>query len=104
MPIFRGSRYEGVPYTGVKTRDGKTRKFLHDRRVFTQDDIGERAFEHVVVGQEQLDGLANLYYNDQNLWWLIADVNNIFFALDIQPGDILFIPEKDLVAELGLLT
>ena len=101
--ILRGSRYEGVPFTGVRTVDGKIRKFLHDRRIFTKEDIGSNAFEHTVVGQETFDGLADEFYDDQSLWWLIADVNDFLFPLDLKAGDTLLIPDRSVLAELGLL-
>lgn len=103
MAIFSGSRYQGVAYTGVKALDGSVRKFLHDRRIYSLRDVGNSSFEYVVQGEEQLDGLADSFYGDQNLGWLIADVNNILFPLDIRPGDRLVIPNKSLVTELGLL-
>ena len=103
MPIFSGSRYEGVDITGIKTLDGNIRKFLHDRRIFSREDIGPDSIEHVVSGDEQLDGLAETFYGDQNLWWLIADVNDIHFALDLAPGQRLLIPSPAVVAELGFL-
>jgi nucleoid-associated protein YgaU len=103
MAILRGSRYEGVAFTGIRTVDGKTKKFLHDRRIFTLKDVGANTFEHMVKGQETLDGLAETFYENQNLWWLIADVNNILFALDLQPGTILKIPNRAVLADLGLL-
>jgi len=102
--IFRGSRYENVAYTGIQDAECKIRRFLHDRRIYTQEDVGERAFEHTVVGQETLDSLAEQYYGKQSLWWLLADVNEIFFALaEVEPGTVLVIPEEDVVRELGLL-
>lgn len=101
--IFTGSRYEGVAFTGIKTRAGEERKFLHDRRVFSKEDIGTASIEYTIQGEEQLDGLAERFYQDQTLWWLIADVNDIFFALDLAPGDVLIIPTKEVVAELGLI-
>lgn len=101
--ILRGSRYEGVRFTGIRTEDGKIRKFLHDRRVFTKEDIGARSFEHTVVGQETFDSLADSFYDDQELWWLIADVNDFLFPLDLKPGDVLLIPDKSVLAELRVL-
>ena len=101
--ILRGSRYENVPYTGIRDATCCIRKFLHDRHVYTQKDIGERAIEHPLTGQETLDSLAEQYYDKQSLWWLLADVNEIFFALDLEPGTVLIIPDEDLVRELGLL-
>jgi nucleoid-associated protein YgaU len=100
--IFRGSRYEGVAFTGIKTLDGKTRKMLHDRKIYSVDDVPDTSIEHVVVGEETLDSLADRFYKDDRLWWIIADVNDILFAFDITPGDILLIPDPNIVR--GLIT
>ena len=104
MPILRGSRYQGVPITGVRTADGKERKFINDRRIFSIDDVREDAIEHTIIGGQQLDNLADIYYKDDKLYWLIADVNDILFPLDIVPGQVVIVPNPDLVADLGLGT
>lgn len=98
--ILRGSRYEGIPFTGIKTLDGKTKKMLHDRRIFSLDDVSDRFIEHTVVGQETLDALAERFYKDDRLWWIIADVNDILFLFDVQPGDVLVIPDPGIVRDL----
>ena len=91
---------QGVPFTGIKTVDGKTRKFLHDRRIFSKEDIGENAIEYVVQGDEELDSIADKFYGDDTLWWLIADVNDIEFIFDVAAGDIILIPTPFIVTEL----
>jgi hypothetical protein len=98
--IFRGSRYEGVPFTGIKTLDGKTRKMLHDRRIYSIDDVTDLSIEHVVEGEETLDALAERFYKDDRLWWIIADVNDILFMFDVKAGDTLLIPDPDIVRDL----
>ena len=100
MTIFRGSRYERVPFTGIKTVDGKTRKMLHDRRIFSLDDVTDSSIEHTIEGDEALDSLAERYYGDDRLWWVIADVNDILFAFDFSPGDIIIIPDPNIVRDL----
>lgn len=91
-----GSRYQGVDITGIRTTDGKEKKFLHDRRVFSMTDVGTTGFEYTVVGEEVLDGIADKFYGDDTLWWLIADVNNIFFMFDVGPGDVIIIPDPSI--------
>lgn len=103
MAILRGSRFQGVAYTGIKTDDGCSRKVLALRRHFTAQDISDRAIEHVVEGEEQLDTLAERYYRDERLWWLIADVNEILFPLDIPVGTVLIVPDPAVLADLGLV-
>lgn len=102
MAILRGSRYQGVPITGVRTTDGVERKFLNDRKIFSLDDVRDDAIEHTIVGGQQLDTLAEIYYKNDKLYWLIADVNDILYPLDIVPGQIVIVPNPDLVAGLGL--
>ncbi len=46
MPIFRGSRYEGVEMTGVRGRDGRVRRTLHAREPLTPRDARESALVH----------------------------------------------------------
>jgi hypothetical protein len=42
---------------------------------------------------DRLDILASKYYNDQNLWWIIATANNLNDAsYSIEPGKQLRIP------------
>jgi hypothetical protein len=94
--IVQGSRYEGVDITGIRTVDGKERKFLHDRRVFSMADVGANGFEYEIKGEETLDAIADRFYGDDKLWWLIADVNNILFAFDVQPGDTIIIPDPNI--------
>lgn len=104
MAVRPGSRYAGVAFTGVKGLDGITRKYLHDRHVYTVRDVGDRFIEHVVAGEETLDALAERYYQNQELWWFLADVNEVQFPLDVGPGAKLKIPHKSVLADLGLLT
>lgn len=103
MAVRPGSRYVGVAFTGVKGLDGITRKYIHDRRIYTAQDVGDRFIEHVVAGEEMLDALAEQYYNNQELWWFLADVNDIHFALDVPQGTKLKIPHKSVLADLGLI-
>lgn len=100
--ILSGSRYENVPFTGLKFADGRTKKLLHDRRIFGPADIGDNSFEHTIEGDEQLDVLADRFYDDDTLWWIIADVNDILFFYDVKPGDRLVIPDPAIVTELRL--
>lgn len=96
--IVQGSRYQGVPMTGIRTVDGKDRKLIHDRTVFSMADVGADGIEYEVKGEETLDALADRFYGDDTLWWLIGDVNNIFFAFAVVPGDRIIIPDPSIRA------
>jgi hypothetical protein len=59
-----------------------------------QDDI-----QHIVAQSDRIDLLANRYYQDAGLWWVIAWAN----GLDILPTDLkenmqLRIPSKSFVS------
>lgn len=48
---------------------------------------------HTVIEDERLDTIAFKYYRDSTLWYLIADVNEIFNPLaKLVPGTELLIP------------
>jgi hypothetical protein len=98
MPVFRGSRYEGVKFTAIIGKDGKTRKFLHQRDLFTLSQMRNPiSFQQFQNGQV-IDEIAWLACGQPLLWWLLADVNGIAFALDIEPGAEIAIPLTDLVS------
>lgn len=52
------------------------------------DDI-----EHVWMQGDRLDILAQKYYGDARLWWIIAEYNNIMhFFEEIEYGRVLILP------------
>jgi hypothetical protein len=51
--------------------------------------------EHRVAGHERLDMLAQRYYADPLLFWLICDANETIFPDDLMvPGRVLRIPRN----------
>lgn len=96
MAVFEGSRYEGLPYIGIRYPSGITKRFLGARRPLSRNDIVGEFDVHRVEAGEVLDLLAYQYYGDENLWHLIAEVNDLFFAYDLTPGMELIIPPRDL--------
>lgn len=55
---------------------------------------------HVVSTGDRVDRLAHQYLGDATLWWLICDLNDIAFPLDLQPGTRLRIPSMLVLALL----
>ena len=47
---------------------------------------------HVCIGGETLDQLARRYYDNEDLWWRIADANPRRFFTDWRAGDQVIIP------------
>ncbi len=52
---------------------------------------------HTVVENDRIDLLAHRYLGDVNLWWVIADYNDLFFCQDLEIGTKLRIPEISTV-------
>jgi len=94
MPIFKGSRYEGVKITGFTTASGQLRAFLHSRNKLSSADIGEDFIIHRVKQGDTIDGLAFEYGGKTRLWWIIADVNDLEFPLDLTINQELIIPSR----------
>jgi hypothetical protein len=60
------------------------------------------AIRHVILPAEvgNIDLIAKIHYNDENLWWAIALVNKIRNPMvELRPGDTLLIPQKEAIAE-----
>lgn len=60
-----------------------------------ESGAGEVRREHRVVEGERLDQLAQRYYGDPLLFWLICDANDAIFPEDLLvPGRVLRIPRN----------
>jgi hypothetical protein len=94
--IFRGSRYENCKFTGVLGQDGKVRKFLHARDPLQARDMLEPIVIHSFQQGEVIDELAWRAVGKPRLWWVIADVSQVMFPLEIQAGTELVIPMREL--------
>jgi nucleoid-associated protein YgaU len=53
---------------------------------------------------DTLPDIANRYYKNPQLWWVIADYNfaNLFYPLRLDEGHILFIPPPSWVGETSI--
>lgn len=93
------SRYSTVkeftPIINEKT--GQVKRFLHNRRFFSKEDVGETFIIHSVKQNEMLDMIAYIYYGDETYAWLIADINDIEYPMEIKVGADLIIPTLDII-------
>ena len=105
MPVFRGSRYDGVRFTGILGEDGKVRKFLHAREQLTLQELDEPVLIQDFQLNDELDALANRAAGKPRLWWVLADVNEILFPLavdadstdaGIKPGTEISVPLREM--------
>ena len=71
--FLKGSRYEKVKNFDA---DAEGRRFSGVRP--REIGLAKGVVEHVVKSGDRLDLLARHYYNDDRLWWRIADANPEF--------------------------
>lgn len=50
-----------------------------------------------ILEGEDLSSIAYEEYGDSKWYWVLAEVNNYLLALDINVGDIIIIPDLDLL-------
>ena len=105
MPVYKDSRYAEVEYTSILGRDKVTRKYLHLRDPKVLEEVDQDWSMHISSYGDELDLLAYFYTGDNagksKYWWIIADINNVLWPLDIEPGTNLVIPTK-MLAPRGL--
>ena len=91
--IPRGSRYRAVDvYTS--SDPGRTDYPIAGVRPHVAEPLEVRR-EHRLEGHERLDTLADRYYSDPLLFWLICDANETIFPDDLLiPGRVLRIPRN----------
>ncbi len=89
--IYEGSRYTK---TEMYDRDGALVFKHRDRFTFGM----KNAIKHRFSEGERLDGLANKYYGNAQLWWVILDCNPKYRCeIDIPYGAELIIPSYEEV-------
>lgn len=101
MPVLYGSRFEGVGRT-VLSEDEEERVYIHNRIPVSDKDVGSDFIVHTLHPGEMLDGLAYRYYGKARLWWVIADVNEILFPLEVEAGAVLKVPTAATLERLGI--
>jgi len=48
----------------------------------------------------RLDYLANLYYDDPGLWWIVAGANDLWGKITIPAGETIRIPSKNRIVSI----
>ena len=83
-------------YTNVNSKKTDTGKQVLEMKIFPT--IPKRNDDIYIITQEtdRLDLLANQFYNDPTLWWVISHTNSLNSAdIGVEPGIQLRIP-KDI--------
>ena len=76
------SRYHGVPTATLEMPDGRTVVHLR-RRLIPPPERFAVLYEHTVTQNERLDGIAQRYFGDPELYWRICDANVGFRPNDL---------------------
>lgn len=89
--IYKNSRYT---HTQVNIEDGIATFKPRTRFSFNTDN----AILHQFCQGETLDGLADYYYNDPQLWWVFLEANpEIKTPMSVPYGMNLVVPNKNEV-------
>jgi hypothetical protein len=79
-------------YTNI-LKTNETKKNYLESTIYPKIKPNDNDLYIISTQGDRLDLLANLYYGDRNLWWIIAVANNLNDAsLSIEPGKQLRIP------------
>ena len=81
-------------YTTSKViRDNNNTRKLSTTILPSEFGAGEQTLIRI-TSADRLDRLANIFYDDSTLWWIIASANQLGKgSLMVPPGTILVIPE-----------
>ena len=86
------SRYENNP--SKKTIDGRE---VYQSKIYPNIELRDTDLYVATETGDRLDTLANTFYGDSTLWWIIASANNIHDAVfGLEDGTVLRIPQNYL--------
>ena len=100
MPVYGASRYRGVKFTTTQMLDGSRKTFLHSRKFVSKDDIKTPLNVRYIRNEDMIDLVAHLHGKDERKWWLVADINDILFPLEMGTGDI-YVPDRSEFNKIG---
>jgi hypothetical protein len=90
------NRYSNIP-TILKTGKGK----VYDSVLLPNVDANDTDIVVMTVQGDRLDLLANEYYEDPSMWWVIALKNDMTeIDLSMKEGIILRIPSRNEALEI----
>ena len=80
-------------YQNNSTKKLQTGETVYRSKIYPNIPLKDNDIYAVVQTGDRLDTLANQFYNDSSLWWIIATANNIPDApFSIPDGTVLRIP------------
>lgn len=93
------SRYRNSPKINFGSQYGTYKAMVAVRNAIA---AGRLPITEVVTltGNQRLDHLAAIYYNDARLWWVLAGASEIGWGLQVPPGTIITVPDINVVAAI----
>lgn len=80
-------------YNNIKTSNKKGKGLVYDSVVLPHVNPIDSDILIITSAEDRLDLLANHYFGDASLWWVIAVTNNLTdIDLKLEPGTQLRIP------------
>lgn len=82
-------------YTNNSSKKLKDGRLVYRTKIYPNIPKSDKDIYIVTQGGDRLDTLANQFYGDSSLWWIIASANNIHDATFTVPdGTTLRVPEN----------
>jgi nucleoid-associated protein YgaU len=82
-------------YQNNKTQKLKDGRLVYKTKIYPNIPKSDKDIYIVTQTGDRLDTLANQFYGDSSLWWIIATANNIHDAtFAVADGTILRVPEN----------
>lgn len=82
-------------YTNNETKKLKDGRVVYTAKIYPNIPKSDKDIYIVTQGGDRLDTIANQFYGDSSLWWIIASANNIHDATFALPdGTVLRVPEN----------
>lgn len=100
LPKISNYNYD-VIFNTYKTEDGYYYYNMYNS-IYIPEDISPLTYDkHIYTEGEFWTKLADQYYGDKRLWWVILVANNIMNPLKLpEPGTILKILKPEAVSEI----
>lgn len=91
------SRYRNAPKINFGSQYGTFKSMAIIRNAVVR---GSLPIVEVVTltGNQRLDHLAAIYYNDARLWWVLAAASEIGWGLQVPPGTIITVPDINSIS------
>ena len=101
MAVFQGSRYANESVTPIKFDSGEVKHYLHMRLQIRQEELNFDLVEDNVQEDEEFqDYAASVFAGRADRWWLLAEMNEVFFPYDLKLGQRTVLPSKALLDTL----